>query len=358
MNRRSVDVVVLGGGPAGCICARQLSSQGRKVALLSKPHQQRFSVGETLPPAATQLLGKLGLWDSFIELGPRPAYGILSAWGSPELAVKDFIYQPYGSGWHLDRSRFDEMLMEEAIRSGAEVLLDGTVADCRPAPTGWVLTFSTGGERLEVESAFIIDATGRHPISRFSFPRRIQHDFLVGVARLHYSNPAAEFRDFTVVEAAEHGWFYMALLPTSLCIVVYMTDADLYAIGRRQDHMLLDSLLRKTSHIRRVVGDPVGDSFVVSAVTAIRECVAKSGWAAVGDAAMSVDPLSSQGLINAIHSAVAVSNALTQGGQQEMHLTAYSELVVGAFANYMKSRQAVYGLERRWENSPFWSRRH
>ena len=48
--------------------------------------------------------------------------GIASAWGQAELYDNDFIVNPHGPGWHVDRRRFDAMLARAAEESGVEVL--------------------------------------------------------------------------------------------------------------------------------------------------------------------------------------------------------------------------------------------
>jgi len=45
------DVLVIGGGPAGCTVAPLLAENGHKVVVLEKAHHPRFHVGESLLPA-------------------------------------------------------------------------------------------------------------------------------------------------------------------------------------------------------------------------------------------------------------------------------------------------------------------
>ena len=60
--------------------------------------------------------------NSFLEDGHLESPGIASSWGGPNLYENDFIVNPYGPGWHLDRRRFDLMLAHAAQASGVEVL--------------------------------------------------------------------------------------------------------------------------------------------------------------------------------------------------------------------------------------------
>jgi flavin-dependent dehydrogenase len=86
--------------------------------------------------------------------------------------------------------------------------------------------------------------------------------------------------------------------------------------------------------------------------------VTGDGWLAVGDAATTFDPLSSQGILKSLRSGVLASYAVadyfkgTQTG-----LVKYEALAAREFKDYMDSRADFYSRERRWDDAPFWLRR-
>src|SRR5581483_7307681 len=84
-----------------------------------------------------------------------------------------------------------------------------------------------------------------------------------------------------------------------------------------------------------------------------------SGWAAVGDAACCFDPLSSQGLFNALYGALrlapAIADALVGRGSA---LGDYAQRISSIWAAYQRHYLLYYALERRWPDQPFWRRRH
>src|SRR5690349_14106468 len=96
-------VVILGGGPAGCATALSLLSAGLDPAELSVIEIGRRTyerIGQSIPPDTRSLFGELGLLDSFLGQGHEPSHGSASSWGSDALGYNDFVFSPYGHGWH------------------------------------------------------------------------------------------------------------------------------------------------------------------------------------------------------------------------------------------------------------------
>ena len=103
-DARKFDVAVLGGGPAGAAVASALIRRGYSTVVIEQSDYREARVGETLPPAIGPLLTSLGMWDQFLEDNHTPSFGIRSAWGSDDFQDNDFIFNPYGNGWHDDVS--------------------------------------------------------------------------------------------------------------------------------------------------------------------------------------------------------------------------------------------------------------
>ncbi len=352
----SWDVLVAGAGPAGAVAALVLARGGRRVALVDQVDPAAPKVGESLPGAARPLLSDLGLLDR-VERGPHlPSSGNVSAWGSDDLRSADAIRSPHGPGWHLDRPRFDRDLREAARGAGA-VFVPGRVRCVSRDPDGCRVELRAGGEPLHAR--WLIDATGRHAaVARGAGARRRRDAPLV--ALVAWLAPRPGDRDTrTLVEAAPDGWWYMALLPDGSRVVAYHVDAEEAAGIVRTEGAWAERLAR-TARVRRHLDAAAAEATprTTDASGARLDRFHGDGWLAVGDAALSFDPLSSQGLFDALYTGLrggeAVDAALT-GDRSLAH--GYGERLESVRAGYLRHHRVFYAEEARWPERPFWARR-
>ncbi|MEH2043499.1 NAD(P)/FAD-dependent oxidoreductase [Nostoc sp.] len=226
-------VAVIGSGPAGSTAAMLLAQSQISTLLIDRSDDMSWKVGEGLPPLAKPLLQKLGVWKQFIEDAHLPSYGNRSAWGSQELVDYDFIFDPNGVGWHLDRQKFDKMLTNVAVQSGAIKQSHAQVVGFeRRQYDGWRLFLQSEGQQWHVDADFIIDATGRTSwFSKRQGNKRKHFDRLVGVVTLLAPTSfSTDCDSMTMVEATQDGWWYSALLPSQKLVVAYRTHLTSYQV--------------------------------------------------------------------------------------------------------------------------------
>jgi len=367
------DVVIVGGGPAGATAALVLANKGRHVLLLDAQNSSRFKIGESLPPASKNLLQELGVWDDFILDDHLPYYGNISAWGGSIPQTTDFIYDPHGHGWHLDRIRFEKLLHKKAGQAGAEINTNTVLRRCTGSAIKgemeWSLGVSLQNRKLtQIKSRFVIDASGRRSVvARNQGIRRIAGDKLVACYVLFKQAIGANQIDKdsrTIVEAVPNGWWYSALLPDGNRIVVFHTDSDL--IKPNSSTAALNrfiSLLQKTEHINRIIEEKGYQPFTQPKITnaqsaRLEKFYGEEGWLAAGDSALSFDPLSSQGIMTAIYTGLRAgfaAEAYLSGDLTE--LKEYNRNLAKIYDAYEFNLQNWYAMEKRWVDSCFWFRR-
>jgi len=359
------EAVVAGGGPAGAAAALALARGGRRVLLLDESRAGDFRVGEALPPAGRPLLRELGVLERFLDDGHLPCHGNLSGWGAPGLAGTDFLLDPNGHGWHLDRTRFDASLREAARVAGAVVRSGARVSATEADPGGgWRVSLSSAEGDEEVACGWLLDATGRRcSLARRGGAARLPEDALIAFYARYRPGRDGDRDSRTLIESVPDGWWYTALVPSGERVVAFLTDADLADRPALLSPEGFARRLEETEHVRAVLESfgyalhdrPRG----TDAGSARLDRFSGPGWLAAGDAAVSFDPLSSQGIRTALYTGTRAGEALHAhlGGDADA-LEGYTRVLEQVYGAYLRHRAEFYRYERRWSDRPFWARRH
>ena len=360
---KEFDAVIVGGGPAGAATALALARRGYSAAIIERSDYHHTRIGETLPPAVQPVLASLGVWEEFLAQKHFPSFATRSAWGQADLYDNDFIFNPYGSGWHVDRARLDASLARWAEGAGALVCRSSRLLSCaRNNARGWQIEIASDERRRSLRSKFLVDATGRASwIAGKQGASRMIYDRLVGITFFcSPGSPKSGTDSHTLIEATEDGWWYSALLPDSRLVLAYMTDADLYSRARKQSSNYWQQQLQRTTHTnsRAKNYEPTSGPYIMPANSSRIDRIAGGSWLAVGDAAMAFDPLSGQGIYRALQSGIRAVQAIEGhfGGSTETSEQYVLELEQ-SFSDYMIKRTDYYLREKRWPNAVFWQRR-
>ena len=364
MRARSVDVVILGAGPAGCATAAALNGHNR-LLLAGKEHRAA-PPGETVMPSILSALRSLGLsWRdaSSLMVDHVPFAGLASCWGSDRPEHYDFIASGLGAdGWSIDRPRFDADLLQLACDRGAQLVRQVRVTDVSSQENGIAVTYrDSAGATKCVNAAFLVDASGRRAgAARRLGAKRRDIDRLVGLIRsFDFEEP--DDNGTPLVEAAPLGWWYSVRDHDRRLVIALMTDSDLARrYGLTRADVWNEALARTRWTQRRIAPRPARAELVQAYDAASRYLspAAAGRWLAVGDAACSLDPLSSHGLEKAILQGACAGEALSarlRGDRQAIER--YPEQISDDLESYLHLRHATYRRELRWPDSPFWQRR-
>ena len=358
---RQANVAIVGGGPAGAVAALSLARSGIDVALFdsAKRHGQ---VGETLPPAIRPVLDGLGLRAAMAAEGHLPSVGSWSAWGGAEPWGHDHMFNRFGHGWHIDRRRFDAWLREAARAAGARLVLGASVvASDRLAGGGFRLRLSDG---QEITVPIVLDAGGRGAgFARQRGVKRCMLDRMIAlVGQVVRRADAGPEPAATLVEATEAGWWYSAPLPQDRLVIAFMTDADLArGIGVSSESWLrrLAASACTGERALRYGAGLAGPPLVVPASSSRLDRFGDADWLAIGDAAATQDPLSSEGILVAMESGLDGASAVAQVLRGDRDgLAAAAARRETRWLGYLDQLGHHYAMERRWPGAPFWRRRN
>ncbi|HEX8493068.1 MAG TPA: tryptophan 7-halogenase [Pyrinomonadaceae bacterium] len=356
------DVAIIGGGPAGSAAAIVLAGAGLRVALIERTTYDTERIGETFPPEICVPLQQLGVWEQFKNAGHLESPGIVSCWGSPQPYENDFLFNPYGCGWHVNRALFDRMLADAARQAGASLFLATSVQHCTQEADGrWVVEAKHKDGKLKFFADYVIEARGRAGGLTQGINRCLRLDRLVGCAAFFNMTDALSSNEArAVIEACPEGWWYSSGLPGNVLILAFMTDADLIPSAQEKALEYFYERLQESELTRSRLGQLIAPNVFrrFAADSCLRVAVSKN-WLATGDAAMTFDPLSSQGVLKALVSGQSAAKAVlaAQSGSQTA-LQEYADTLTRGFQSYMDTRLQYYSAEQRWPTSPFWRRRH
>lgn len=355
------DAVVVGAGPAGCTAAILLAEAGWRVVVFGRPPADGDRIGESLSPGAPALLERLGLRARFLHDGHLLCHANASAWGGPELTWHDFLGDPRGPGFHIDRARFEALLRARALEAGARlVTCEAPRAAAREAGS-WHLAATSA--LPPIAARYLVDASGRTAcLARTLGARReVAWDQVALVAFARAPRPSDE--TFTLIEAVPEGFWYSAPIPGGRFALALFTDAALHDARAARTDAGFGALLAAAPRTRSRLDAhgallDVAPRFV-GAGSGRLEPAHGPGWIAAGDAAITYDPISAHGLTLALRTGTDAADAvLADAAGDAAALPRYGARLARAFHAYRREALRIYVGERRWPAAAYWQKRH
>lgn len=357
------DIAVLGAGPAGIATALALHQKGRHVVLIGKAAADALKVGEFLPASMQRMFRTLDLGKVEDVLGPDSTLHCQaksSAWGSDDWTYQDGLRDPEGGGWHILRHRFEQRLLDIARQRGIPHR-DGRLVELSDNGTDYRVEAAGDDGPITVQCPRLVDATGRAAwlVRRVADAPR-KRNTQMAVAGWVLGTPGTVER-VTRVKSVENGWWYTAPLPGRQRVIVFHGMPDSVSHLMRQPGEFLQ-LARQAGLIDHATANAERLAPLQScdASVGLSPNVAGKRWLAVGDAALSFDPLSSQGMHFAFYSAIkardAVCNAVRAADEQDAYLAMerYCTQISDVFEVNQRTRFLFYNQEARYRHAPYW----
>lgn len=322
-----LDVVVVGGGPAGATIATRLAQLGHSVAVIERGASRRSHRFETLAAGTLDLLDVSGAGRAVRATDAREVPAIERAWDGPR------TLGPLAPGsLAIDRDRFDAALRDHAVASGVDVRCPVIATSTLAVGDCWSVSTDDGGT---LRGRFLVDATGRQAGPAGARPTASAPSTLAVTQRWIGDVPRGP-----AVATTDDGWVWCAPapLPAGGCEVTAFVDRDAWR-----------SLPGGTATARyeRIVGTSGVLGPGATTTGRLRTSDASAGLATelaagtrlrIGDAAMALDPLSSTGVLaaarSALTAAVVVHTVLTRPHDAALALDHHRRAIASAWRHH------------------------
>ncbi len=325
MSTLEPDVLIIGGGPAGTSVASLVKkyTPSARVVVCEQEEYPRHHIGESFVADINRLLADMDVYEKVKKAGFIRKRGSTFIWGHDRtpwtIEFSDLGALPgYSDGvgydssytWHVERHRYDKILLDHARELGAEVL----------QPTSAEVLFDARDEIQGVKLSdgrvlhprYVIDATGQHnQLSRRMKTREYDPE-LRNIAIYGYYEGAELDPDISgtwedsriAVITVPEGWIWYIPVAPGLLSVGVVTSHD--ALKRRGDVSVREyhesavqgcaELVPLLKNAKRI--DYAGSNTDIHTIKDYCYSVSKlygRGWALCGDASGFVDPILSIG---------------------------------------------------------------
>ncbi|MCG3119051.1 MAG: hypothetical protein ALAOOOJD_01379 [bacterium] len=332
MNHEKPDfeVGIVGGGPAGSSMAAYLAKAGIKCVVFEGELFPRPHVGESLVPSSTRVLKELGLLEQMEENKFPHKYGAVWTVATSALTAdhqweglepdcqanlrfeereQPGVQQNYT--YHVDRGKFDLLLLQHAQKLGATVYSGVTVKDVDMNANGFAqLKVGLGAKEMPVNVRLVVDASGRRTFLGNRLKLKIK-DPVFDQYAIHtwfrgYDRGSSEKQDYIFIHflPLNNSWVWQIPITKSITSIGVVTQKMNFpkeraareqffwdCVGTRPE---IFTRLKQSEQMRPFTEE--GDySYAIKEICGDR-------FVMVGDAARFVDPIFSTGVSIALNS--------------------------------------------------------
>ena len=331
----AVDVVVIGGGPAGSTMASFLAMAGHSVTVIEKEKFPREHVGESMLPFCYHVFKELGVLEMMEERWVRkPGVRFIDADGITNTAwcFWHHIKDESAMSFQVIRSEFDDILLKHSASLGARVMYETRVSNVDLDDDGGdVFAVGPDGKEVKLRARFVVDASGRDTFMSNRLGTKVAHKDLERTALSCSYWKGAKFKDtleegliqIVYLGGEKQGWIWCIPLGNDRVSVGVVVNSSYYRAHRAkfksegiEDWKMALYLqeLQAASYTKDILDGAHMERDLMVNGDYSYFCKAKWGdrFCLVGDASAFIDPIFSSGVFMAMNSSRIVSKVVDQ----------------------------------------------
>ena len=328
MMKKSYDVVVVGGGPAGASAASIVAEAGHSTLLIERDPMPRFHVGESLMPEAYWPLQRLGLTERIRTSGWQAKKSVQFVTHNGKESEPFFFSQhddrECSTTWQVERSEFDKMIFDRAAELGADTFDRTRLLDVHFDESGkatGVRVRDAEGDVHEVDCRVVIDGTGQQSfIANKLGTKEINPDLKKAAIWTYYRGAVRGEGDnegATIIMQTEkkNSWFWFIPLSRGITSIGCVGDNDYMLKGRGKPDEIYAEELALCPGLQTRLKDAtrLGEIKTTKEFSYMSTQSSGDGWVLVGDAFGFIDPVYSSGVYFALEMGVRAGDAVVEG---------------------------------------------
>lgn len=354
------DAIVIGAGPAGSTAAIYLGRAGKKVLLVDKAAFPRDKIcGDAQGRKAANVFRDLGIYDDYVRLPGQQIYGITLSSPDGTQAHLDVGERDKPSPGYVHRRMvFDDFIFQHARKWAETRVLQVTDLVMENGAVRGISGLNEQGKKETISSRVILAADGGTSLVARTFGLNDNPaGHFIAAIRAYYKGVTGmtDRIEIHMVKSLIPGYFWIFPLPNGEANVgLGMIIEDMH----KKKVNLKDALLREIRE-NPLFKDRFAGAELMEPIRGWNLPIAShrrktygNGFILLGDAASLIDPLSGEGVGNAMISAQigarVVAEALDNGDVSASSLKRYDDLLWAAIGDEIRANYKIQRLGKRF----------
>jgi len=319
------DVIIIGGGPAGSAMGCFLSMAGISNTIFERANHPRAHVGESMVTSSTRVFKELGFLETMEREGFIRKYG--ASWHAPSHGGKfaiefgefpqEGIDQDYT--YHVDRAKFDLLLLKHAESLGSEVYQGVHVKQVLfDDDRACGVRIGIGKNEIDLKCKLVVDASGRNALLGRQLNLKKKDPIFNQYAVHAWFDNVDRGTDDTADHIhiyflpIERGWVWQIPITKTVTSMGVVAEKEVFKESRLDLEGYFNTYLQSNPNLAHAMRNArrVNDFKTEGDYSYSMTKFMGNGYVLIGDAARFVDPIFSSGVSIALYSAKYASERI------------------------------------------------